>query len=199
MSFSTRLEAASMTSPLTVVSGLPRSGTSLMMNALAAGGHPTWHDDCRPADLHNPKGYYEDQRVSSLATDADWLREHDGQAVKITSHLLAFIPEDLSSKVLFMRRPLPEIVASQNAMLGRAESGDWETLLRRELGRTLAWLQDKPHLKVLEVSYPELLEKPQQQMERVAAFLERDLDVKAMAAAVDPALYRQRSSGQGQR
>lgn len=199
MSFSTPLEAASMTSPLTVVSGLPRSGTSLMMNALVAGGHPALHDDGRPADLHNPKGYYEDQRVSRLATEADWLRQHDGQAVKITSHLLAFIPEDLSAKVLFMRRPLSEIVASQNAMLGRVESGDWETLLRRELGRTLAWLNGQQHLEVLEVFYPDLLETAQAQMQRVADFLERDLDVKAMAAAVDPALYRQRSSGQGQR
>ncbi len=181
-----------MSSLLTVVSGLPRSGTSLMMAALWAGGHPTFHDQNRPADLHNPNGYYEDQRVSGLATDASWLWNHEGRAVKITSHLLSSIPEGLAAKVLFMRRPLSEVIASQNAMLGRVDSGDWEAVLRRELGRTLAWLQEQPHLEVLEVSYPDILKNPTVEMARVRDFLERELDLEAMVGVVDPELYRQR-------
>lgn len=181
-----------MSYPLTVVSGLPRSGTSLMMAALWAGGHPTFHDENRPADRHNPNGYYEDQRVSSLATDATWLWNHEGRAVKITSHLLSLIPLGLAAKVLFMRRPLSEVVASQNAMLGRVDSRDWDTLFRRELGRTLAWLQEQPHLEVLEVSYPEILKSPMVEMVRVRDFLGRELDLEAMVDVVDPELYRQR-------
>ena len=178
--------------PLIVVSGLPRSGTSMMMKALAAGGLPVVRDEHRPADEHNPGGYFEDQRVAYLASEASWLQQHRGSAVKILSHLLPAIPVDLKAKVLLMRRPLVEVVASQNAMLGCQGGGDWDTLLRRELGRTLTWLQEQTHLEVLELQYTDLVRSPGEPMSQVRDFLERDLDVEAMTAVVDPALHRQR-------
>lgn len=166
----------------------------MMMCALAAGGLPVVDDQKRLADVHNPGGYFEDQRVSQLGADSSWLDQHRGSGVKILSHLLQAFPSYLEAKILFMRRPISEVVASQNVMLGKNDGGDWDTLLRRELGQTLAWLEGQAHLEVMEVSYGEVLREPREQMSRVRDFLQRDLDLEAMTAVVDPALYRQRKS-----
>jgi hypothetical protein len=184
----------SMSSPLIVVSGLPRSGTSLMMAALAAGGLQLITDRTRPPDKHNPRGYFEDSRVLSLDHDAQWLHEQKGKAVKILSHLLRSIPTSVESKVLFMRRPLSQVLASQNAMLGQAKlDRNVAALIGRDLGQTLEWLAEQRHLATLQVSYSKLLENPRDEFRRVLEFLEVDLDLQAMAATVEPSLHRQRT------
>ena len=183
-----------MRAPLIVVSGLPRSGTSLMMGALAAGGLPVVSDGARAADSHNPKGYFEDRRVLTLVEDAEWLRDHQGQGVKILSHLLRAIPSSLPVKVIFMRRPLPQVLASQSAMLGKAggEDSALASLIARDLTQTLEWLDEQPRMATLQVSYPQVLQSPRDEFQRVVDFLDIPLDVEAMMATVDPALHRQK-------
>ena len=184
-----------MEMPLVVVSGLPRSGTSLMMSALEAGGLPLIQDAARPADPHNPRGYFEDQRVRDLATEATWLAGQAGKGVKILSHLLVAIPPEVRARVIVMRRPLEQVLASQNAMLGQSGTPpELAELIARDFAATLRWLRVQPHLTALEVSYLELVEEPERAFRRVADFLGGSWDVAAMAAVVDRRLHRQRGS-----
>lgn len=167
-----------------------------MMAALEAGGLPLITDHERPPDRHNPRGYFEDSRVLELRQrGGDWLRERSGQGVKVLSHLLPHLPSGVPWKVIVMRRPLREVVASQNAMLGRAGSdtgSDTETLtlLGRSLEQALSWLEQQPEASVLEVWFPRLLSAPAEEFARVQVFLSDlvALDVAAMAAVVDPRL-----------
>jgi hypothetical protein len=165
-----------------------------MMAALAAGGLPLLRDGRRPPDSHNPRGYFEDARVLELPRRAEWLRGQQGKGVKILSHLLAFIPGDVPAKVLFMRRPLPQVLASQNAMLECTEDPlRWARLVERDLARTLRWLEEQEHLDVLEVFYTALLEDPGAGFRQVVEFLGGHWDLESMVAAVDPSLHHQRS------
>jgi hypothetical protein len=186
--------------PIVVVSGLPRSGTSMVMKMLEAGGLSLVTDGVRSADEDNPKGYYEDERVKNLRVDQDrtWLRQCRGRAVKVISYLLKTLPADNNYKVLFMERSLKEIVASQSKMLGRrGETSDTPEehvmeLLRQDLDAARFFLR-RAHFDLLELQYKEVLEHPREQARRIAAFLGRPLDVEAMARVVDAALYRNRA------
>ncbi len=104
---------------ITIVTGLPRSGTSLMMKMLEVGGIPPLTDRARVADEDNPKGYYEFERVKKLPQDTSWLPEAEGKAVKMVSMLLYDLPKDRAYKIIFMRRQMEEILASQKKMLLR--------------------------------------------------------------------------------
>ena len=184
-----------MSKPLVIVSGLPRSGTSLMMAALSAAGLPLISDQSRAPDQHNPKGYFEDDRVLKLAEESGWLHGQEGKGVKILSHLLQAIPRDVQARVLFMRRPLPQVLASQNAMLGADEDvSDLVPLVARDLAATLLWLEQQPHLSTLEVFYTELLKDPRAGFQKVIDFVgaRGEWDLEAMVATVDPSLHRQR-------
>jgi hypothetical protein len=187
--------------PIVVVSGLPRSGTSMMMKMLDAGGLPLVTDAVREADEDNPKGYFEDERVKDLERSADraWLRDCRGRGVKIISFLLLDLPDENFYKVIFMRRKLDEVVASQNKMLERrgeagAGGGDRDTIARYEmhLRKVEFVLEDSPNCDALDVDYRAALERPREHAVRVRDFLGMDLDVERMAAVVDPQLYRNR-------
>ena len=184
---------------LIVVSGLPRSGTSMMMKMLLAGGVELVYDAARPADNHNPKGYYELQRVKDLRNDSDWLWEHGGRAVKIISHLLPHLPVDLPCMVLLMQRDLHEVMRSQQKMLinsGReydpSRDAQIMTAFRRHLMETAAWLDKRPHTLWRRLRYTDVINDPFAQAARLAEFLGRPLDMAKAAAQVDPLLYRQR-------
>ncbi len=185
---------------ITIVSGLPRSGTSLMMQMLAAGGMRVQTDKFRPADAHNPRGYYEDRRVKSLGTDNTWVAEADGAALKVVSLLLYELPDNLQYRVLFMRRNLEEVLRSQQQMLasrpdGRSDAAppaDMRLHFERHLARLDAWLPQQQHIDVFEIDHRSVIDDPHAVAVSVASFLERELDVEAMASVVDPALYRQR-------
>lgn len=187
--------------PVIVVSGLPRSGTSLMMNMLQAGGVPIVTDAIRTADDDNPKGYFELERVKQLARgDVAWVSEAHGKAVKVISALLEHLPPTSSYKVLFMQRKLPEVLASQRKMLERrGEPTDtvpdekMAALFEKHLEKVGAWLAAQPNISVLYVPYHELAERPESQLDRIVEFLGLPLDRAAMLAAVDPALYRNRA------
>jgi hypothetical protein len=186
--------------PIVVVSGLPRSGTSMAMKMLEAGGLPVVADGLRSADEDNPKGYYEDERVKDLHQPGDkaWLRDARGKVVKIISFLLKSLPADNNYKVLFMHRSLREIVASQNKMLVRRgernETPDERAVqLLEEQVRDARFFLRRPQFEVLELNYGETLKDARPQAQRIAEFLGQPLDVDKMAQVVDVQLYRNRS------
>jgi hypothetical protein len=185
---------------IVVVSGLPRSGTSLMMQMLAAGGLALLTDGVRPADADNPRGYFELERVKSLASDASWLGEAEGKAVKVVSGLLAHLPPERTYRVLFMRRPVAAILASQKEMMVRrghaaptaADDARLGALFERHVADAAAGLSAFNASKWRFVDYAELVARPLEVAWQVAEFLDGAVDAHRMAAVVDPALCRQR-------
>jgi hypothetical protein len=184
-----------------VVSGLPRSGTSMMMKMLQAGGMELAADDIRTADEDNPKGYFEYERVKELDKQAEkaWIGEFRGKAIKIISFLLRDLPADYHYKVIFMRRHLEEVIASQNKMLVRRgeptdEAHDAKMIqsYRIHLRKVGFMLANESHFSFLDVDYRDVLERPGEHAARIRRFLGQDLDVARMAEAVDRQLYRNR-------
>ena len=187
---------------ITVVSGLPRSGTSLMMQMLQAGGLPVLTDGLRVADENNRRGYFEFEPVKRLRSDRSWLPQARGQVVKIIHLLLRDLLLDgsLQYRVVFMQRPLDEVLSSQRAMLQReGKAGADPALLKKAYEAQLAqldgWLATQPCISVLRVPYHQVMQQPQAVSAALDAFLGPGLDTAAMAQAVDPALHRQRGSG----
>ena len=186
-----------------LVSGLPRSGTSMMMQILAAGGLAPKTDHERAADVDNPKGYFEWEALKQIAREPELLDEPglERRAIKCISMLLPKLPPRHDYKVILMTRPVAEVVQSQRAMtdrLGtRGASLDEEQLARglaAHLAETRQWLEAQPNVEVLELDYPSLVREPQPLIAALAQFIGADLLPKAgnMAAAVDPQLYRRR-------
>ena len=186
--------------PIVVVSGLPRSGTSMAMKMLEAGGMEIVTDGEREADVDNPRGYYEDERVKDLAkaTDKSWLRASRGRAVKVISFLLKDLPPNLNYKVILMRRDLSEVLASQRKMLDRrGETDDTPDERMVELWQDQQWranylLRHAPQFEWVELEYREALQDPEAAAARIGGLVD-GLDERAMAGVVDPALYRNRA------
>ena len=187
---------------VTVVSGLPRSGTSMLMRMLDAGGMPVLADEVRAADDDNPKGYFEFDRVKRLTMDKDWLPLAEGKAVKVISFLLGELPADRAYRVVFIRRALSEVLASQRAMLVRrdipvadpaADDRRMGALYRKHLWQVEAWFAVQPNIRVLYVEHRDAIACPADAARAMAEFLGGGLDVAAMAAAVEPGLHRQRA------
>ncbi len=188
-----------MTQPITIVSGLPRSGTSMMMKMLQAGGMPLLTDQVRRADEDNPKGYYEFERVKQIEHDQAWLPDAQGKAIKVISALLTRLPATYTYKVVFMRRDMQEILDSQKQMLiRRGEPADkvsdenMAAAFEKHLKTIQHWLAQQRNIDVLYVSYNTVLKAPLQCASEIGAFLDAGLDASKMAQAVDRALYRQR-------
>ena len=187
---------------ITIVSGLPRSGTSMMMQMLEAGGMAILTDGLREADADNPRGYYEFERLKQLPKgDHAWLEEAQGKAVKVIAALLEHLPPDHRYKVIFMRRRMEEVLTSQRRMLVRRgedpDKTDDEELARlfeKHLRKVEAWLAAQPHVDVLDVDYNAVLADPAPHVRRINAFLGGFLDVAAMVAVVDARLYRNRET-----
>jgi hypothetical protein len=183
-----------------IVSGLPRSGTSMMMRVLQAGGLPVRMDNLRAADEDNPHGYFELQRVKGLSRDRDWLGEMKGMAIKVVAPLLSALPVGPRYRVIFMRRSLDEVLASQQKMLERRgeppgpPDDEMRGLLLGQLLDLEEWLKGRPDVRLLYVSYNRMISDPAQQAERVNRFVDGKLAVAPMIGAVDARLYRQRES-----
>jgi hypothetical protein len=187
-----------MNSFVTVVSGLPRSGTSLMMQMLAAGGMPALTDGIRAADEDNPRGYLEFEAVKRTREDAGWVAEAPGKAVKMVYLLLRDLPGCYEYRVILMRRDLREVMASQRAMLSRSglpgadlSPERMAAIFEKEIGSVREWLAGQRNFEVLEVDYRECVRTPEESARIVNRFLGGWLDEARMAAAVDLALYRQ--------
>jgi len=187
-----------------VVSGQPRSGTSLMMQMLQAGGLEIVTDARREADADNPRGYWEWEAIKSLPGDPSLIDQCDGRGVKIVASLLTYLPPRARYKVIYMQRPSREIARSQNTMLRRrnpqARLVDEERMaeiLDKSSQAALDQLQDRTHIDLLVVPYPELVAEPARWVREIQRFIGRERLPKGTdcAAVVDPALYRQRSAG----
>jgi len=184
---------------VTIVTGLPRSGTSMMMQMLAAAGIPPHTDNQREADEDNPRGYYEHEQATRLRQDATWIPEARGKVVKIVAHLLPFLPAGEEYRLVFMRRDLKEVVASQKAMLERlgrkgGRIGD-AALMRTYAGQLVQvqnWLRKTPGVQVMTVDYAEALRDQAGTAERLGAFLGAPFDAKAASGSVDASLRRQK-------
>jgi hypothetical protein len=184
---------------ITIVSGLPRSGTSLMMQMLDAGGLPVLSDGERKPDTDNPKGYLEWERIKQLPKDPSLIAEAEGKVVKVISQLILSLPPGHEYRVIFMQRPLPEVLKSQDEMLRRrgntdsiADHSPIEEAFQRHLIEVNKWLADKENVKVSRVHYHRVLREPKAVAEEIAAFLQVPLNVEAMVQQVDGSLYRNR-------
>ena len=183
-----------------VVSGLPRSGTSMMMQMLEAGGVPVLTDGVREADEDNRRGYYELEEVKRSRRDVSWVAQAAGKAVKVVSMLLYELPEDRHYRVVFMRRDMDEVLASQRAMLKRrgepdpGQASDLEigAKFQAHLAEVDGWMEQRSNMEALHVEYADVLEDPTSWAQRIARFLGRDMDVEAMVKVVDGGLRRQR-------
>ena len=186
-----------MKGEIIVVSGLPRSGTSLLMQMLDRGGVSVVTDQQRLADEDNPKGYYEFEPVKRLQQDSSWLSDYKGKAVKIISQLLFSLPSTENYAIILMQREMEEVLDSQDKMLARqGRTGAAREILRKaftsHLQKLEQWLPAQKNLNVLRLNYAELVAHPQSAAMKVNEFLGGHLDTTAMSATVDPQLYRNR-------
>lgn len=186
--------------PVTVVSGLPRSGTSLAMQMIHAGGIPALTDGQRTSDDSNPRGYFELERVKQLKQDKSWLDDAAGKVVKVIHLLLAELPDDRPYRVVFMQRDLREVVQSQATMLARSGRTGGQlpperliAVYEQQLKTVEQWLAARPNFSVLRVPYAQLVSEPSGVVPTVNAFLGGTLDEARMRAAVDPGLHRNRA------
>ncbi len=183
-----------------VVSGLPRSGTSMMMKMLAEGGLQVVTDAVRAADDDNPNGYFELEAVKQLAEGSGgWMDGAQGKVVKIISALLEHLPADHRYKVIFMERSLGEVLASQKKMLtNRAEQSaiqdqEMEAQFQKHLGAVKYWLARQPNIQVLYVDYNKMLVSPGAASQAVADFIGQSVDVSRMLGVPNEKLYRNRA------
>lgn len=183
---------------ITVVSGLPRSGTSMLMQMLDSAGYPCLTDGVRKADADNPRGYFEYEKVKRLRRDWAWLPEAKGKAVKIIAQLIPFLPPQFSYQVIFMERDISEVLASQREMLQR-RGKDGGNLSDAQLGRIferqvleVRQMLAQRNIPTLDVAYSDALQYPIKIAEKIREFLSENLDVCTMAATIDPNLHRQR-------
>lgn len=181
---------------ITLVSGLPRSGTSLMMQMLDKGGVEILQDHNREADISNPKGYYEYDPVMSLYKDNSWLHKGQDKAIKVVAPLLKSIDTKYRYKIIFMKRDLNEVIQSQQKMLGKSDAvfpvkiyNEFQKLL----SNVIVWNKKEPGVEILYLDYKDVLENPKETALKVQGFIGRDLDLEAMESCVDKSLYRNRA------
>jgi hypothetical protein len=188
--------------PLVIVSGLPRSGTSMMMRMLEAGGLPIMTDGARSADVDNPKGYFEHERIKDLEREADksYLRAGRGKALKVISFLIPHLPDENDYRVIFMRRDLDEVLSSQDKMIQRLGTTDaaadreaMKEAYRNDIVRTRLLCRKRQNMEMIEIQYKATVEDPAETARRVNEFLGGRLDEAAMRRAVDESLYRNRA------
>lgn len=187
--------------PIVVVSGLPRSGTSMLMQMLEAGGVAPFTDRSREPDDNNPRGYFEHEAVKSLARDASWVPEASGHAVKVVAPLLPYLPTGPRYLVVVLDRDLGEVLASQTAMLARdgidaAPTAALRASYTRHLAAARAWIERTPGAEAIPLEHRDVVSAPADAARSLAhalSVLGFDVNEEAMAAVVDPTLHRQRA------
>lgn len=185
---------------ITIVSGLPRSGTSMMMKILEDGGMKVLTDNLRTADEDNPKGYYEFELVKEMKERQEWLMSAKGKVVKVISALLKDLPADFNYKVIFMQRNMAEVLASQKKMLiRRGESTNtisdekMEKVFQSHLNQVDKWLQSQDNFEVLYIHYNKILKEPESYLYEINSFMGNILDLNKMRGVVDKRLYRNKA------
>jgi hypothetical protein len=163
----------------TIVSGLPRSGTSMAMQMIVAGGIAPVTDNLRAPDADNPRGYFEFERVKALRTDKAWLDDARGMVVKVIHMLVPELPDDRAYRVVFLERDLREVVKSQSTMLARSgkpggglPADRLISIYEQQLAQVFAWLEARPNFRVLRVRHADLIADAAREAARIAAFLD---------------------------
>lgn len=179
-----------------IVSGLPRSGTSMMMQMLHQGGMEVLVDEKRAADDSNPKGYYEFEPVKGLLKDNSWVHQGEGKVVKVIAQLLAQMPTNYTYKVIFMQRPMAEVIKSQQVML-KQDTSIFPTAIASAFDKTLLmvkeWEKNNPNVSIHYVNYHEVISKTEEQSKLIKTFLGLNLNIEEMVQAVHPELHRNKS------
>lgn len=186
---------------IVIVSGLPRSGTSMMMNMLEAGGMDLLVDNVRKADKDNPRGYFEYELVKKLPEgNIIWLESANSKVVKVVSYYIHHLPPRYEYKVLFMERNFDEILESQKQSViekeqttSRKEDKMMTDYFKNHVKQTKEWISLQPNFSVLYLSYNEIVLNPEQYLDKINTFLELELNKEKMSKIVDKNLYRQRS------
>jgi predicted AlkP superfamily phosphohydrolase/phosphomutase/tetratricopeptide (TPR) repeat protein len=186
-----------MKGKVVIVSGLPRSGTSMMMQVLQAGGLNVLKDEVRKADESNPKGYYEYEKVKKLTKENDWFAEADGKVLKVIAHLLKFLPTDIDFKIIFMQRDLYEVISSQQKMLGKNDEAFPVAIanaFENEVKKVDIWQKKEPNVDLIYVNYQDVIKNPMEEIDKVNEFLDFQLDIEEAVKVVDPELYRNKKT-----
>lgn len=185
-----------------VVSGLPRSGTSMMMQMLDAAGLEIYSDQVREADENNPKGFFEHEKVKGLAKDNKWLRDANGKVVKVVSPLLRFLPPNFNYKVIVLKRDVREVTLSQHKMLvkaGKAEADSYPMKMERTLEKqylnSIEWMRKQTYIEFIEIDFSDAVNNPEAVAQRVESFLKKNMDTVKMAKTSDKTLYRNKIKG----
>lgn len=190
---------------IVVVSGLPRSGTSLAMQMLASAGLPVYTDQKRQPDFHNPRGYFEHAQVLTLPVDQSWVPQVKGHAVKVIHALIPFLPSNEQYKVIFMTRNIEEVVASQARMLeslgrkgGLLSDSQLALSLAQDLERTQLWMNLQDNIDWITIDYNLLIEQPLIEISKILGLLYEHPDdlegiPERMASCVQGELYRNRA------
>lgn len=183
--------------PIVIVSGLPRSGTSMMMQMLETGGLNVLVDDVRGADENNLKGYYEHEAVKRLASDKKWLPKAQNKVVKIVSHLLIHLPEKYNYKIVFMERDINEVIASQHKMLvnlGKAKESTYSFGLAQSFKENVNamknWANSHHNIEILSVNHIDVINNPLIESERIKTFLKTEINTEKMSTVVDKSMHR---------
>ena len=185
-----------MSKDIIVVSGLPRSGTSMLMNMLKCGGIELLTDDIRKANEDNPGGYFEYEKVRTVAEDSSWLEQAQGKSVKIIYRLLYYLPDNYRYKVIFLERDIHEVIESQRKMLNRlgkehlVSDSKLHSIFNKEIEDFKKWVSVQENFDILYIRYNEIVHDPQSHSEQIRDFLGTDIDINEMISIVDPKLYR---------
>ena len=183
--------------PIYIVSGLPRSGTSMMMQMLIEGGLKPYTDNKRAADENNPKGYFEHEAVKNLAGNKKWLKDLKNKLVKIISHQLFYLPSKYNYKIIFMHRDIKEIILSQTKMLKKsnkkaAEAYPYslEIQYKKNLSQVMEWANDNYNVSMIVIEYKDTIDSPEIVAGKINEFSDNKLDKNKMFKVVDKNLYR---------
>jgi len=181
-----------------IVSGLERSGTSMLMQILHAGGLPMAYDhESRPADEDNPKGYFElegGKVISKLMEGEFPLDRHKGTFIKITAYGLKFLPPG-KYKVIYSQRNIEEILDSMEKMarIKDEERDETRKVFTKLNNMIIQQIDARDDIDVLHVNYNEIVSDPENNIRKIHRFLEEEnIDLDAMISAVDEKLYRKR-------
>jgi len=180
-----------------IVSGLERSGTSMMMQILQSAGIPVAFDDSRLPDENNPKGYFElegGKIIERLADGTFPLDEYRGRFLKITAYGLKYLPPGNYS-IIYCKRDIEEVLDSMSKMAGIGY--DDRDATRKAFAKMDAnrkdLLRGRADTDVLFMNYNEILKSPEDKLQRICGFLEiPENALSNMLSVVDASLYRQR-------
>ncbi|MDT0559040.1 alkaline phosphatase family protein [Ichthyenterobacterium sp. W332] len=181
---------------IVIVSGLPRSGTSMMMQMLYKGGIKVLTDEKRKADRSNPKGYFEYEPVMSIHKDNSWLSKAENKSVKVVAPLLKHLDSKFRYKIIFMNRDLNEVVKSQQIMTGRNPDELPVKLLnafKKQLKKVEAWKDSEPGVELIYLNYKDVLQNPIDAADKIESFIGVKMEKNGMVQSVDKTLYRNKS------